>query len=306
MSKQRKFSIDRSIIIWVLCVILLGVASVYAFSDNAKPDEKDTKAPEITASMTDAEKFAAEYTEIGANNRFVYAAPEEVLQMFEDGDGIVFLGFPECPWCQKLAPIVNEAARAEGLEKIYYLNIRTARAENSAFYRALVKKLAKYLEKDEDGNPRMSVPDVTALRDGEIVGRFKQEKAEEGVTSEAYWTQERRRKAVEQLRGMILSTNEFAAVQAAMGRGAVLLDVRAPREHAAGNFKGSTGFPLADLEAGELPSDIAKKTKLYVYGRTVENSARAAEILKDAGYVRVVDLGGVREVEEMGGALGRI
>ncbi len=156
--------------------------------------------------QSDAARFQADYPKVNADNRFIYATGEQVLGLFENGTGIVFLGFPQCPWCQQLAPIVDEAAEAEGLEKVYYLNIRDARANNDETYQSLVGYLENYLDKDENGTPRIYVPDVTVLRDGQIVGRFEQEAAEGEVTPETYWTSERRERAVEQLRGMIRST----------------------------------------------------------------------------------------------------
>ena len=51
----------------------------------------------------------------------------------------------------------------------------------------------------------MYVPDVTALKDGRVVGHFLQETTADGekVTADTYWTRERRAEAVEQLRQMI-------------------------------------------------------------------------------------------------------
>ena len=51
----------------------------------------------------------------------------------------------------------------------------------------------------------MYVPDVTALKDGRVVGHFLQETTADGekATPDTYWTKERRARAVEQLRQMI-------------------------------------------------------------------------------------------------------
>ena len=40
----------------------------------------------------------------------------------------------DLPWCQQLAPLVDDAAKAEGLDKIYYLDIRHARETNVGRY----------------------------------------------------------------------------------------------------------------------------------------------------------------------------
>lgn len=154
---------------------------------------------------SDAARFKAAYSRVADDNRFVFASAGEVLEKFESGSGLIFLGFQQCPWCQQLAPIVDEAAKAEGLDKIYYLDIRHARETNDDTYRKLVEKLKPHIRTDENGQPRVYVPDVTALKDGHIVGHFLQETTVDGekATADTYWTEERRARAVEQLRQMI-------------------------------------------------------------------------------------------------------
>lgn len=154
---------------------------------------------------SDAARFKTAYSRVANDNRFVFASAGEVLEKFESGSGLIFLGFQQCPWCQQLAPIVDEAAKAEGLDKIYYLDIRHARETNDATYKKLVEKLKPHLRTDENGQPRVYVPDVTALKDGRVVGHFLQETTADGekATPDTYWTRERRARAVEQLRQMI-------------------------------------------------------------------------------------------------------
>ena len=154
---------------------------------------------------SDAARFKAAYSRVANDNRFVFASAGEVLEKFESGSGLIFLGFQQCPWCQQLAPIVDEAVKAEGLDKIYYLDIRHARETNDDTYKKLVEKLKPHLRTDESGQPRVYVPDVTALKDGHIVGHFLQETTADGekVTADTYWTRERRARAVERLRQMI-------------------------------------------------------------------------------------------------------
>ena len=190
-------------------VIVLGIGLaiglVWYTTVNNQDQREESSSIDQSAQQTDAAKFKQQYPKVAADNRFVFANADEVVDLFERGDGVVFLGFSECSWCQQLAPIVDEAAKAEGLDKIYYLNIREARQNNDETYRALVKKLENYLPKDKDGNPRIFVPDVTVLRQGEIVGRFEQEPTADGekATSDTYWTSERRERAVAQLREMM-------------------------------------------------------------------------------------------------------
>ena len=250
------------------------------------------------------DKFISQYPKVTSGHKFVYAEPAEILDIIDGGDGVVFLGFPECPWCQQLVPIIQEAAQSENIDKIYYLNIKESRANNDEVYQKLVTKLQDYLTKDDDGNPRISVPDVTAYRGGQIVGRFEQEATNDGeqVTPDTYWTSERKDRAVEQLREMMARVSEFAVIQSKIKDGAQLLDVRTAEEFDSGHFAGAINLDVEDIIAGKLP-DAAKDTQLYVYCRSGNRSAQAVSLLKQAGFTNITDLGGLTDVESIGGTL---
>ena len=194
---------------WIIvAAIVAAVALLAAWWCILKVSQSSKEYEQSTTALSDAAKFKQHYSQAADDNRFVYVSPSEIKQIFEHGSGLVFLGFKECPWCQKLAPMIDEAAKAEGLTKVYYMDIRQARANNDVTYQMLVEKLKDYLAKDGDGNPRIFVPDVTALHDGKIVGRFLPETSidDKGLTSGEYWTTERRADAIKQLREIIAKT----------------------------------------------------------------------------------------------------
>lgn len=141
---------------------------------------------------TDAQKFAKEYTQVSENNYFVYKESEEIIKILENGTGIVYLGFPECKWCQAYVPILNEVADMEGVEKIYYYNILEARKNNTEDYQKMVQLLNEYLQYDEEGNKRIYVPTVIFVSKGNIVA-FDDETAYDtkGFSEPTeYWTDE--------------------------------------------------------------------------------------------------------------------
>ena len=194
---------------WLIIVaIVLATASLTAWWCMRKADQSAKKREQSTTALSDAAKFKQHYSQVADDNRFVYVSPSEIKQIFEHGSGLVFLDFKECPWCQKLAPMIDEAAKAEGLDRVYYMDIRQARANNDATYQMLVDKLKGHFAKDGSGSPRLFVPDVTALHDGKIVGRFLPETSidDKGLTPGEYWTAERRADAIKQLRAIIAKT----------------------------------------------------------------------------------------------------
>lgn len=141
---------------------------------------------------TDAQKFAKEYTKITEYNYFVYRESDEIVKILENGTGVVYLGFPECKWCQAYVPILNEVADIEGLEKIYYYDILEARKNNTSDYQKMVEILSDYLQYDDEGNKRIYVPAIIFVSKGEIVG-FDDETSydtEDFKEPEDYWTEE--------------------------------------------------------------------------------------------------------------------
>ncbi len=94
----------------------------------------------------------------------------------------------------------------------------------------------------------------------------------------------------------------FATVQQDVANGAKFYDVRTAQEYNEGRFENAVNWSLQDIEAGKLP-DVPKDTKIYVHCQSGNRSGQATTILKNAGYTNVVDLGGLADVETIGGTL---
>lgn len=172
----------------ILFVVLVAIIVLVIFSAYKYFSKENT----VLEEKTDAEKFALEYTKLTNDNVFVYRNIDEIIRIFEHGTGIVYLGFPECPWCQEYVYYLNETAKEYGVEKIYYFNILGDRDNNTDNYLKLVDILDEYLQYDEEGNKRIYVPAVIAIKDGEILG-FDDETSWDTKgyeTPEEYWQNE--------------------------------------------------------------------------------------------------------------------
>lgn len=80
--------------------------------------------------------------------------------------------------------------------------------------------------------------------------------------------------------------------KALVSNGATLVDVRSPGEFAGGHVAGAKNVPVGELAAraaGTTPQD----KPVVVYCASGVRSARAASLLKAAGYADVHDLGGM-------------
>ncbi len=92
--------------------------------------------------------------------------------------------------------------------------------------------------------------------------------------------------------GPVVSTSQ--ATQLINREDALLIDVRDPGEYGAGHILGAKSVPLARLEAGEVPHDVAKKKEraLILYCERGERAEKAAAALRKAGFAKAVTLSG--------------
>jgi len=152
------------------------------------------KFENVDRTVTDREKFAKEYTKVKEDNLFVYSTANEIIKILENGTGIVYLGFPECKWCQAYVPLLNEAAKEFGIEKIHYFNILEDRKNNTTNYKKIVELLNENLLYDDEGNKRVFVPDVTIVKKGQIIGHDNESSVvtESDGTPDTYWTKEKK------------------------------------------------------------------------------------------------------------------
>lgn len=94
----------------------------------------------------------------------------------------------------------------------------------------------------------------------------------------------------------------FADVQSDVAKGALLYDVRTSAEYASGHFASSKNLSLQDMQVGKLPN-VDKTAKIYVYCQSGNRAGQAYTLLKARGYTNVATLGGLADVESMGGKL---
>lgn len=142
------------VIVVSIVVILLGGLALWLFYFNKE---------------SDSERFNDEYSSVTRDNVFVYKNIDEIIKILEHGTGVVYLGFPECPWCEAYVFYLNEVAKENYVEKVYYYNIFEDRKNNTEGYKKIVNILSDYLQYDDDGNKRIYVPAVIGVNNGKIV-----------------------------------------------------------------------------------------------------------------------------------------
>lgn len=146
-----------------LC-LLCGCSSQTSTSDTTNSTYENSVELETTEFTTDEYTFFEDGVDI-AIEKISFA---DGLRMFEEGGtGIVAWGYANCPYCQRALPVLNDAALSESIP-VYYVDIYAEEVSDDQF-NALIDTLSSILI-EEDGEPVMYVPEVVAIKDGEIVG----------------------------------------------------------------------------------------------------------------------------------------
>ncbi len=178
-------------------VVLLGIFCCLFLFDgcNLTKEEKPT---------VDEQKFKTEYeslngqknssgkeyksVSIPSKNYVTYINEEKVLEILKTGTGVIYFGYPECPWCRTALPVLLEAMEAKNYQQLYYFNALSIRdkkelkedgtiettQEGTKEYYEILDALGKYVDTYEGLNDnnikRLYFPTVVFVKDGQIIG----------------------------------------------------------------------------------------------------------------------------------------
>lgn len=136
--------------------------------------------------------FNSEYNLVDENNVFVYKSIDDILITLDKGTGIIFLGFPECSWCQNYVKYLNDVAVSKNIDIIYYYNFKSIRESNTEKYKKLVSRLGDYLFLDDTGSYRLYAPTLVIVKEGKILS-FDNETSlmTNPILPNEYWTEEK-------------------------------------------------------------------------------------------------------------------
>lgn len=125
--------------------------------------------------------------EISEENPIIYASYEEIEKIISEGTGVIYFGFPECPWCRSIVPVLLDAAKENGIDKVYYFNALSIRdkkhldqdgnivvddagtAEYSKLVSLLYDWLGEYQGLNDSSIKRLYFPTVVFVNEGNII-----------------------------------------------------------------------------------------------------------------------------------------
>lgn len=179
--------------------ILMAVLCILLFTGCTKPEQPAEPTPGST-------KINEIYTALPEENTFEIIDQERLTALIEHGTAVVFLGFPECPWCQAYVPFLDEVVRDAGTQVFYY-NIYKDKTDDREYYDHVAELINArddtILAYDNDGKLRIYMPLVLFVQHGEIIGYDNETCMLDSreIKPEEYWTEEKTDTLKEKLAG---------------------------------------------------------------------------------------------------------
>lgn len=169
-------------------VLIVGIILYVVFDDSSSRDEKKFKNEyeSLNGKKNDnGKKYMS--IEIPKDNNVTYADFDKTMEFLENGTGILYLGFPECPWCRNAIPVLIDMAWENEISDIYYFNalsirdvkelkdgkIVTTKKGTKEYYK-LVEKLSDFIGPyeglEDESIKRIYFPTAVFIQGGKIVG----------------------------------------------------------------------------------------------------------------------------------------
>lgn len=152
--------------------LIIMILLVSGCSVQDEPENKEPNVCDIDCEIADMSEYPS--LEGVKDIRFKEITYKKVLEMMEmeSFQGIVYFGFPTCPWCVEAVPLLNDVAIEKDVD-IYYVNKRSdvniKDEESAEKVTELLDESFGLLVNEETNKPTLYVPEVIAIKDKEIV-----------------------------------------------------------------------------------------------------------------------------------------
>lgn len=103
---------------------------------------------------------------------------------------------------------------------------------------------------------------------------------------------------LEKFRFGLVNKMDLVKIQSDLAKGGLLIDVRSPEEYSEGHVKNSLLIPHTQFFSADIPAK--KDASIYLYCKMGPRAEFAASVLKERGYTKVTNLGGLDDMEALG------
>lgn len=196
MDKDKKMFLGILLLLFMFMIFV----GIIAFRDKKEEISMNTDAinfkneyESLNNVVNDKSGKTIKEISIDSSNPVDILTEEETVSLLENGTGILYFGFPDCPWCRSMLPVLLKTLNNMSIDKFYYLNVKNIRdtlalgeknkvevkEEGTKGYYKILELLDDVLEPyyltSEDGKKidtkekRLYAPTVVAVKEGKIV-----------------------------------------------------------------------------------------------------------------------------------------
>ncbi len=199
-------------ILVIVLIIILAIVSLFFLNKKSDAIKFKNEYEAFNGMFNVSGTRTYSVLNISKKNTVKYRTEEEIINLIKNGTGIIYFGFPNCPWCRTAVPVLLEVAK-EKETNVNYLNILNIRSSyildeegkskleytGTDDYYIILDLLDSYLndytltdesgKKVKTGEKRLLAPTVVFIKSGEILGCHigtveSQKDAYEALTSE--------------------------------------------------------------------------------------------------------------------------
>lgn len=91
---------------------------------------------------------------------------------------------------------------------------------------------------------------------------------------------------------------DIVQIQTDLAKGGLLIDVRSLEEYVEGHVKDALLIPHTQFFTADIPAE--KDASIYLYCKMGPRAEFAAGVLRERGYTKVINLGGLDDMEALG------
>lgn len=172
----------------IILTILLIISCLTIYIKNNQNDEIKFKKEYEQLNNKETKQGKKYLTvNIKKNNKIKYSSFKEIENLLTNGTGIIYFGFPECPWCRNIIEPLIEASEESKINQIYYYNALEIRdikhlndnneiitdKEGTTEYKKLIElmynELGEYEGLNDKTIKRLYFPTVVFVKEGKII-----------------------------------------------------------------------------------------------------------------------------------------
>lgn len=185
---------DKIEIVILIAIFLLSSYVIYNFVESETINivtNEEVKFKEEYESLNNMydEQRGQNYinVDILENSNVKYVSENQVIDILKNETGIIYFGFPECPWCRNIVPILVNTLSNYDLS-FYYSNIYEIRDNkhldednniiidkmgSKEYYQILEllgENISPYYSLNDDSIKRIYFPTIVFVKEGIIIG----------------------------------------------------------------------------------------------------------------------------------------